>query len=63
METSILRLPEVIRRTGLSKVTIYRRMKAGTFPGSVRLGERARGWRSDDVQRWIDERKPSGEAA
>lgn len=27
-----LRMPEVVRRTGMSPATIYRRVKAGLFP-------------------------------
>ena len=55
MEARIIRLPEVVARTGLSQATIYRAIQAGTFPRSVKLGKRARGWRSEDVQQWIDD--------
>ena len=34
----ILRLPEVLARTGLSKPTVYRQMSDGCFPRSVKLG-------------------------
>ena len=59
MEPLIMRMPEVVRVTGLSPATIYRYIKAGTFPRAVKLGKRARGWRSDDVQQWIDDREQS----
>ena len=52
----LLRLPEVVRMTGLSKNTIYRYMDAGIFPHSVRLGPNAVGWRESEVQQWIAER-------
>ena len=32
----ILRIPEVVRITGLSKTTIWRRVKSGDFPAPVR---------------------------
>lgn len=51
----VLRLPEVIAVTGLSRSAIYARMSQGRFPNSVRLGIRAVGWRAADVFRWIDE--------
>jgi hypothetical protein len=41
---TVLRMPQVVQRTGLSAPTIYRRMAEGTFPPSrMRIGERARG--------------------
>lgn len=44
-----LRLPEVKRETGLSKATIYRKIKAGEFPKPVPLSDNAVGW----FQGWI----------
>jgi len=54
MATAILRLPEVLARTGLSRTNVYRRVAAGTFPAPVALGPRAVGWRESDVIEWID---------
>jgi prophage regulatory protein len=54
MATAIIRLPEVIRFTGLSRTNIYRRIAAGTFPAPVALGPRAVGWRESDVIEWIE---------
>ncbi len=50
---SVLRLPEVERRTGLKRATIYRHIAAGTFPHSVSLGSHGVGWVETDVQGWI----------
>ena len=55
----ILRTPEVVRITGLSKTTIWRRVKSGDFPPPVRLGSmetRSVGWREGEVERWIEGR-------
>ena len=51
--TTILRLPLVKARTGLSRSTIYLRIKAGEFPAQVSLGPRAVGWLETDIERWI----------
>ena len=59
----ILRLPDVRRLTGLSRSTIYEKMRRGTFPASVQLGERAIGWFADDVNEWIAARRPRGAQA
>ena len=52
-ETRILRMPEVVRMTGLSKATIHRRYRAGTFPRPLRLGPQSIGWRRAEVLKWL----------
>jgi prophage regulatory protein len=63
MATSILRLPAVKQRTGLSRSTIYLRMNDGTFPQPISLGARAIGWVEDDIQQWLEERIRSSRKA
>ncbi|WP_405118782.1 helix-turn-helix transcriptional regulator [Pseudomonas leptonychotis] len=64
---TLIRLPEVIQKTGLSRMSVYRLMKAGTFPASRKLmgpGRRAPiGWSANEVQAWIEERKNANTAA
>lgn len=50
----IIRLPEVVEITGLSRSTIYLRMSKGDFPQSISLGERAVGWLESDVEGWLE---------
>jgi prophage regulatory protein len=50
----ILRIPEVLARTGLSRTSLYAKIAAGEFPRQVALGPRASGWREADVDRWIE---------
>ena len=40
----MLRTPEVVARTGLSRSTIWRRVRAGTFPPPHELGANSIGW-------------------
>lgn len=47
------RLPDVLRITGLSRPTLYRRIAACRFPRPVHLGGRARGWAHAALQDWI----------
>ena len=56
----ILRRKQVEVRTGLSRSTIYARIKAGTFPAPVSLGPRAVGWIEGDVHRWLSDRIEAG---
>ena len=58
MESQILRCPEVVKLTGLSKATLYRAVHAGEFPRPVRLSKRAIGWRKESIQRWLETREP-----
>jgi prophage regulatory protein len=42
----------VEKQTSLDITTIYRRMKAGTFPQPVRVGKRRVAWRESDISAW-----------
>lgn len=53
---TILRLPKVKARTGLSRSTIYLRVNQGLFPRPVRLGQRAVGWTESSIDDWLAER-------
>lgn len=53
MVTTILRLPEVKKRTGLSRSTIYLRISNGGFPKPISLGGRAVGWLDSEIDEWI----------
>ena len=55
----ILRLPDVMQATGLSKASIYLGIKHGTFPRPVKLGARAVGWPSEVVEGWMKSRPPA----
>ncbi|KWF06419.1 helix-turn-helix transcriptional regulator [Burkholderia pseudomultivorans] len=55
---AILRRGQVEREVGLKRSTIYQRMQEGTFPRSIRLGERAVGWRASDIERFLE--NPAG---
>jgi prophage regulatory protein len=54
----ILRRKQVEREVGLSRSTIYQRIKDGTFPVPIKLGLRAVGWRAGDIERFL--RDPAG---
>jgi len=63
MANTILRLPAVKVRTGLSRSTIYLRIAEGTFPTPISLGGRAVGWVSEDISTWIDRQIASSRKA
>ncbi|MFK3971135.1 helix-turn-helix transcriptional regulator [Pseudomonas sp. NPDC087358] len=47
-----IRLPEVLRITGLSTATIYRMAVGGRFPRQVKVGEQAVAWIRAEVDQW-----------
>lgn len=53
----ILRLKEVVDLTGLSKASIYRYIKQGSFPKQVQLSARSVGFRSADIEEWLSSRE------
>jgi prophage regulatory protein len=56
----LLRLPEVVSRTGKARSTIYRDVKAGAFPAPVQIGERSVAWREADIVAWMDSLRTAG---
>ena len=57
VEHRILRRDEVEAKTGFKRAHLYTLMRAGKFPKAIRLGIRAVGWDSLEVEQWIAERR------
>ena len=65
-KSRLIRLPEVLSRTGYGRTSIYRKMEDGSFPKSVKLGgppldtsvfdSRAIAWIEEEVDKWIESR-------
>ncbi len=56
MNDQMLRAPAVMARTGLSRTTIWRRVRAGTFPAPTELGENSVGWPASEITVWLETR-------
>lgn len=52
---SILRLPGVKAKTGLSRSTIYDKIQNGEFPEPIQLGARAVGWVESEIDQWLEQ--------
>lgn len=46
---TILRLADLVRMTGLSRSTLYKRIEKGQFPRQISLGARVVGWLTREV--------------
>ena len=55
MSNKMLRLPNVIELTGLSRSSIYLRMSKEEFPQSISLGGRAIAWLEEDINQWLEQ--------
>ena len=54
MTDRLIRLPEVIQITSLSRTQIYRLIAAGTFPKQRRISHKVAAWKESEVAAWID---------
>ncbi|MBT3468970.1 MAG: AlpA family transcriptional regulator [Opitutae bacterium] len=65
-KTRLIRLPEVLSRTGYGRTSIYRKMEKGEFPKNLKLGapikdptqfdSRAIAWIEEEVDQWVESR-------
>ena len=56
MSDQILRLPQVINATGLSRSSLYAKIAGGEFLRPIELGQRSVSWFAVEVEAWIDSR-------
>lgn len=55
----LIREPEVHQRTGLSRTTRWREIKAERFPAPLKLTSSAIAWRESEIEAWIASRTSS----
>lgn len=48
----IIRLPELLTLTGLSRASIYRQIAAGQFPAPVSITANTKGWFASAIKAW-----------
>ena len=53
VDETILRLPAVMERTGLSRSSVYKLIAEGRFPKQVRLSKRSVGWLQSELNSWV----------
>ena len=56
MNKRFMKLDELKTTTGLSRSSIYDKVKKGDFPAPVKLGERSVAWVAEEVDLWLDAR-------
>ena len=58
-----LKRPEVTAITGLSKTTIYERIRQGVLPQRIPTGNRNVVWSENQIMAWIEQKKAEAQAA
>jgi len=58
----LLSTNDLMRLLGVKRTTVWAHRKAGLLPQPIKIGSRTL-WRSQDVQRFIDERAASANGA
>jgi prophage regulatory protein len=53
MSERLISMKEVTDRVPFTKVHIYRLMKRGEFPRSIKIGKRRVCWRESEIETWI----------
>jgi len=56
MTEQILKMPEVIKFTGLARSTIYKLISENRFPKQIKLTSFSSGWLKSEIEQWIVER-------
>lgn len=52
-----LRVSQIVRILPLSRSTVWRKVRAGTFPRPVKLSDNVTAWPVTDLRAWIEARR------
>ncbi|WP_259053393.1 helix-turn-helix transcriptional regulator [Methylohalomonas lacus] len=52
----LIRRPEVLKITGLSRSSLYERISEGAFPSPIRIGPNRVAWIASEVDQWVQDR-------
>lgn len=50
------RMDQLLNLIPLSKATVWRKVKDGSFPRPVKLSVRITAWRADEIAAWLNQR-------
>lgn len=54
VQASFIRQKQLLGKLGFSAATLWRKVKAGTFPKPIKLGKNITAWRYSEVEGWIE---------
>lgn len=53
-QNKFIRQKQLIGKLGFSPATLWRKVKAGTFPKPIKLGKNITAWRLNEVDSWME---------
>ena len=56
MKEKLIRLPEVLRRTGFGRSHIYNLINQGEFPKQIQISSGAVAWLESEFETWMDKK-------
>jgi prophage regulatory protein len=56
MTERLIRIRDVMERTGLSRTVLYRKIQHNDFPQPVRITIRCVGWLESEINAWVNQR-------
>jgi prophage regulatory protein len=59
MKNNIIRMPQTVQKTGLSRSTIYLLEARGDFPKKINLSPRTMGFMESEVDTWLADKAAS----
>ncbi|GHB67690.1 hypothetical protein GCM10008107_16420 [Psychrosphaera saromensis] len=51
----IIRIDEMMQLLRVSRSTLYRRVKSGSFIKPVTINNKTKGWKQSDYERWLSQ--------
>ncbi|EOF5434010.1 AlpA family transcriptional regulator [Salmonella enterica] len=52
----LLRLNQVLDKTGLKRSQVYTYMRSGDFPHSIKIGPSSVAWLESEIEEWINQK-------
>ena len=53
---TVLKLPTVIKLSGLARATIYKHIKTGNFPQPIKMTSKSIGFIEHEIEKWLQEK-------
>ena len=53
-DSACIREKQILAKLPISKATLWRKVKNGTFPKPIKLSEKVTAWQVSDIEEWLE---------